>query len=353
MNHFKLSVALFATVLVSACGGDGSTPTPSAPLSNGSTGASNSSASSGTTSTATLTVAIPTGTASTSSSSRSVQYIGSDASQIFLDLQGSTNPTYDDTLTLDSTHCTSSGSFQTCTFKVTEPIGSDTFSIAVGGPTSNGIPTLLGYLSITTTVAAGTSTPIDAQLNAIVGPSSALSLGYGVDSNGANPGPNSSYPYLKFANTDANNTPITSPCCDNQFSQTFLLNPVTVSEDSQSGAILLATRTNPGLGSHGVDTESTPATTFTLNNLTGVDDFEIVDTLTGTQTASFNVSYSTPTVTLQDTEFPQIDSFAGAPKSWSVAGGGMKIPLTCSANTAASAGPNPCSAGVPVSFTLH
>jgi len=103
---------------------------------------------------------------------------------------------------------------------------------------------------------------------------------------------------------------------------------------------------------HSPDGFGAPAKSITVSDFGGVDGFLIADTLTGTQTASFNVSYTSPAITLQDSEFPQIDSFTGNPKSWSVGAGGMTIPITCGANTGAPSA-NPCTEGVPVNLSIN
>jgi hypothetical protein len=348
------AVALVASALLAGCGGGGGASVPS---SGGgtipATGTGAATAPTATTSSATLTVTIsPPATTSASATKRTPAYVAPETTELFVDLQGTTNPAYDYTLQLDNSHCryVQAQLAQTCTFTVNEPPGTDTFSIVAAAANTNGAPSLLGYSSVTTTVALNSANTIGATLLAIYGPGSVMNLAYGkfdLTPGGTAP----SYPYLAFSNVDAANTPIAASAYGANATAAQLFNPLTVSEDSSSSHIMLATLYQPGAGQHTADTEGTPAASVSVNALAGFDGIEVIDTLTGWQCLSFNVSYSTPAVTLHDSEIPQIDSFPGSPKTWTVPAAGMTIPLTCVA-PAAAPGTNPCVAGAPTSFSI-
>jgi hypothetical protein len=229
----KRLLALLGYALFAACGARQLASQLPAPVGPGA----------GTTATAQLTLRVAAPRLGSAAAARRPDFISSGVYQFFVDLQGSTNPAFDEALSLTTSNCSADPNEQSwdqCDFLLSEPVGSDALSIVAASSNqlrATAPPNLLGYAHVTVDVAAARPNPVTVTLDAIASAGSLanshMTLQFGYAGGTA---PSQPYPWLAYELDDASNFPIPF-----QDAQTItLLNPLTITTDDTSGFIKLA-----------------------------------------------------------------------------------------------------------------
>jgi hypothetical protein len=328
----RLGLAFFGTALLAACGGGGGIPAVTKPA-----------AGTAATSTALVQIEVPLHVAAASAHTRSPQWVSPSTTFFLVDLQNNSDPRFDNTFTVDATHCQSATNaglpVLACSFTATIPAGDPTtqrWSIAAGaGKTDGSTGPPLSVVHNTPAQLANGQAQILAFLDTIVSSVTVSSLGLG---NFQPSGTVKYVPYFTITALDAFGNASVGDETTNPGVEQFA-NPITLTEDDASGVLGL------GIIFHAVGPSPyqppnptlVSTTTFTrLNQLAAI---EIVDNVTTSGT--MNVSYSLPAIALQPSEFPQLHT------TWGSAATTVKVasyrcgPLTNSATV------NPCTQTFP------
>lgn len=351
MRKNAIFVLLLLTVACGGGGGGGGThPLPAV-----------SSANTGQTTTAIVQVTIPQPQAGTAASARSPQYVAPQTAFFYVDLQNNTNPEFDNTFTVSPSTCPAQGGVETCIFNATIPAGDPTtqrWSIAMGATTGPPLSVIHDVQPcVDYACPAGQELYIRATPNAVVANVSGTdvccepsTLQYDYDS---------TYPNLIFFTFD----PLDAfqNVVDGQWSfnapadVSGFASPLSIAVTNASGGQI---QLQPLVveGSEGPQLDGTPQSAITFSNpqdpnCDANDEFcyglegshggvvalaiDVSSSLPGPWTSS--ITYNAPAITLQPSEFPQLQSAWSAP-----AASGTLMTITCQPPSSVPAGTNPC-----------
>jgi hypothetical protein len=345
MKTLFVAVLCSCATALAACGG-GSSGSNTGPL-------PPAKATSATTATFRFTIPLPTTIAT--AHARTPQYVAPNTSFFLVDLQGNSDPQFQNTFIVDSGHCATNagtGSYS-CTFTGVVPAGDPTtqrWSIATGAGKPDG--TSGPPLSVLHNVApcssfsgspsctngqVNLSASLDAVVVNVVGPFGSAPF---LDFQPINPGlvpPGSPVPLFQFVGIDAFGNSVSGAfTADAPFGNWGFTNPITIAEDDTSGEIFMEVLQHVAGGVLPLG----PVTTATFSTLAGlhggVAGIQIDDNATASRTVHF--TYSVPEVALQPSEFPQLAGIWHGP-----AKNATLLTITCVPPASVPAGTNPCS----------
>ena len=297
MTHvFRLGFTIFGAALLTACGGGG-IPAATKPAAR--------AAAAGT---ALVQIQIPLHVTAASAHTRAPQWVSPNTSFFLVDLQNNSDPRFDNTFLVDSTHCASTTNSGVpvldCTFTATIPGGDPTvqrWSIAAGaGKTDGSSGPPLSVLHGAAAQSVNGQTEILAFLDTIVASVRTNPLALG---NFQGPLPAKYVPYFTVVALDAfgNASPgdETGDIGIEEFAD-----PIALAEDDTSGQLGLGVISHSGGPSPYQPPNPTPTASTTFDRLNLLAAIEIVDAATATRT--MNLSYSLPQIDLERSEFPQL-----------------------------------------------
>ncbi len=250
MNAQRL-VAISSMLALAACGGGGSSVTPSAPAN------PSGSKMQG----VTISLVVPVNPATPGTARRPAYISASAQGAAIVVTQGSTTVSATLDLSSSSSACTGSGSSRTCTTTVTVPTGNDVFAVKIynEAPSNNAIPAgaaILGVGTSTVDVIAGSTTSVSVYVGGEI-----ANLGATLPSGSLPANGHAQSAVLVIAPTDFGDNAITAGANDPY------ANPITVAVTESGGGGYASLSLNGGAASSSVQvTKSTDSVTL---NYTG------------------------------------------------------------------------------------
>jgi hypothetical protein len=336
----RLAISLLGAAMLAACSGGGGSGVPVV------TKPSGGGALTGTTA-AIVRIQIPLHVTAGSAHTRAPQFVSPNTSFFLVDLQGATNALFDNTFTVDSTHCTpgtngGNPNLPTldCTFSAQVPSGDPTaqnWSIAAGAGNTDGTSgTPLSVIHNAHGQVVGGQTEILAFLDTVVASVSLITLQLG---NFQGPSPAVEVPYFGIVAMDAFGNAVAGDVSGNIGIEQFA-NPIALTEDDGSGQLGMGVINHAGGPSPFQPSNPSPVTTVTFDRLNQLAAIEIVDNATISRT--MNVSYSLPEMDLQPSEFPQLA------RTWRSPAITAKLAtFSCVPTASVPAGSDPCTQSYP------